>query len=64
MCAIPSAELLKECSKHIEANMTKIVSNRLQAQSLTKLRDTLLPKLISGELRISEAEQLIEKALA
>ena len=25
------------------------------------LRDTLLPKLISGELRISDAEELLEK---
>ena len=33
-------------------------------QVFTKLRDTLLPKLISGELRIPEAEKLTEKALA
>jgi len=31
---------------------------------LSKLRDTLLPKLISGELRIPEAEKLTEEALA
>jgi len=30
---------------------------------LSKLRDTLLPKLISGDLRIPEAEQLIEEAM-
>ena len=33
-------------------------------KTLTKLRDTLLPKLISGELRIPEAEQLTEESLA
>ena len=38
--------------------------NDKQSQSLAKLRDTLLPKLISGELRIPEAEQLTGKALA
>lgn len=27
-------------------------------QPLTKLRDILLPKLISGELRVTEAESL------
>jgi type I restriction enzyme S subunit len=32
-------------------------------ETLTNLRDTLLPKLISGELRCTEAKQLIEKAL-
>jgi type I restriction enzyme S subunit len=33
-------------------------------QPLTKLRDTLLPKLISGELRIPEAELATKEALA
>ncbi len=32
--------------------------------ALTRLRDTLLPKLISGELRIGEAEQLTKEVLA
>jgi len=31
--------------------------------ALSKLRDTLLPKLLSGELRIPEAEKLVEEAL-
>jgi len=34
-----------------------------QTQELTRLRDTLLPKLLSGELRVPDAEKLIEKAL-
>jgi len=29
---------------------------------LTELRDTLLPKLISGELRIPDAEKFLEEA--
>jgi type I restriction enzyme S subunit len=33
-------------------------------KTLAKLRDTLLPKLIAGELRISEAQQSTKKALA
>jgi type I restriction enzyme S subunit len=32
--------------------------------SLTHIRGTLLPKLISGELRIPDAEKLAEAALA
>jgi type I restriction enzyme S subunit len=32
-----------------------------QSQLLAKSRDTLLPKLISGELRIPEAEKLLEE---
>lgn len=31
-----------------------------QSRSLAALRDTLLPKLISGELRVAEAERIVE----
>ena len=41
----------------------KMVGNTAQSQTLTKLRDTLLPQLIAGELRLSEAEPLTEEAL-
>lgn len=34
----------------------KRVANWLEAQTLAALRDTLLPKLISGELRVPVAE--------
>ena len=37
-----------------------IVSNALQAQTLTTLRDTLLPRLISGQLRLPEALASLE----
>lgn len=42
----------------------KIYSNEDELITLTGLRDTLLPKLISGEIRIPEAEKLTEEALA
>lgn len=35
-------------------------NNIHQNETLTKLRDTLLPKLMSGELRIPDAEKLVE----
>jgi type I restriction enzyme S subunit len=34
--------------------MEGILSNKYQSQTLADLRDTLLPKLISGELRVPE----------
>ena len=40
-----------------------IKSNEEEMHSLAKLRDTLLPKLISGELRVPDAEKLLEGAL-
>ncbi|GMU46207.1 MAG: hypothetical protein AMXMBFR26_09890 [Porticoccaceae bacterium] len=33
----------------------------LESRTLSELRDTLLPKLISGELRIADAEKFMEK---
>ena len=42
---------------------TTIHENQAQAQTLTQLRDTLLPRLISGQLRLPEAESLLENAL-
>jgi type I restriction enzyme S subunit len=37
----------------------QVVSYTQQIRTLTDLRDTLLPKLISGELRVPEAEQMV-----
>ena len=37
-----------------------ILSNVEESRVLSKLRDTLLPKLISGEIRIRDAEKLVE----
>ena len=34
----------------------------LESKTLAELRDTLLPKLISGELRIPDAEKFLEEA--
>jgi len=41
----------------------KIHANTEQNQTLADLRDTLLPKLISGEIRVPEAEEAVEAAL-
>ncbi len=49
---IPSKEKLKMFDIEIEPMFQKIKSNAIQIQTLTKLRDTLLPKLMSGEVRV------------
>ena len=40
----------------------KIIQNQEECEILNSLRDTLLPRLISGELLISDAENLIKEA--
>lgn len=42
---------------------TQIVNNELMVRSLSALRDTLLPRLISGQLRLPEAQALVEDAV-
>ena len=56
-------ELTRDFDKTVNPFLERIRSNLSQNVELTKLRDTLLPKLISGELRIPEAEKLTEEAL-
>ena len=41
-----------------------IFRNSEQAQTLATLRDTLLPRLISGQLRLPEAEEQLAEAIA
>jgi type I restriction enzyme S subunit len=38
----------------------KVVEHERESRTLAALRDTLLPKLISGELRVKNAERIIE----
>ena len=61
---MPSNQTIAELGLHLREFHTRMFANTAQSQTLTKLRDTLLPKLISGELRIPEAEQLTKEALA
>lgn len=48
----------------IEPTIQKIIKNQKQAQTLATLRDTLLPRLISGQLRLPDAEARIDQATA
>lgn len=50
---IPPKEKLKMFDKDVEPVFKKIKSNTIQIKTLTHLRDTLLPKLMSGEVKIN-----------
>ncbi|WP_407545664.1 restriction endonuclease subunit S [Acinetobacter baumannii] len=49
---IPMAEKLELFDTQVEAWVRKILANTKQIQTLENLRDTLLPKLMSGEVRV------------
>ncbi len=44
----------------IGGTLARILKNRSEAATLAALRDTLLPKLISGEIRVGDAEMALE----
>ena len=62
--SVPSLEVLNMGNELLEPLVNRVVENRLQAQTLSTLRDTLLPRLISGQLRLPEAEAATEAALS
>jgi type I restriction enzyme S subunit len=49
--------------RYMEPIRQKEAINGSQINTLVALRDTLLPKLLSGELRVREAERLAEEQL-
>ncbi len=57
--AIPTQEVAKAFHQHVQPLFAKIQANRGQALYLAQLRDTLLPKILSGQLRILDAEAIL-----
>ncbi|TXE13967.1 hypothetical protein FUA26_01845 [Seonamhaeicola algicola] len=55
--------IIEELLDEFHSYSSKQISNELENQSLTQLRDTLLPKLISGEVRLKEFKEQIESVL-
>jgi type I restriction enzyme S subunit len=54
--ACPGTALVEKATSVFEPLMERWIANALQAQTLTTLRDTLLPRLISGQLRLPDNE--------
>ena len=59
---LPTKKLSQYFSDTIKPIYSKISLNNVESKNLKKIIDILLPKLISGELKISDAENLIEEA--
>lgn len=58
----PPEALRGTFSQKVAPLWAKIHTNQKKAQTLTELRDTLLPRLISGQLRLPQAEALATEA--
>lgn len=56
---IPAQGIAAAYTQMIAPMLERMKANVQQAQTLATLRDTLLPRLISGRLRLPEAERLV-----
>ena len=57
---IPPENVAKAFTSQVRPAVDHIIASIHESRTLAALRDTLLPKLISGELRTQIAEQLLE----
>ena len=61
-CVLPSRELLR-FADNLFLGIRRSMEHRLSVNTeLATLRDTLLPKLISGDLRVPDAERFLADA--
>jgi type I restriction enzyme S subunit len=60
---VPSMKVLTSFDELVRPLKQRVAVNERKAQTLSTLRDTLLPRLISGQLRLPEALAATEAAL-
>ena len=54
---MPNSEVLQQYDNIVKPYFSRITNIQKEVDQLAKLRDTLLPKLISGELRLPDEQQ-------
>ena len=62
LIGFPPAGLVRRFEELAGPILNQTLANRRQSQTLANIRDLLLPKLISGEPRVSEAERVVMAA--
>jgi type I restriction enzyme S subunit len=60
---IPPEEVAESFTEKVRPLVERIQVNIHQSRTLAAIRDALLPKLLSGEVRVGEAEEVVEEAL-
>ncbi|BAO36762.1 TPA: restriction endonuclease subunit S [Serratia marcescens] len=59
LSVVPPESLLQQFERNAAGLFDAILGNVSDSRTLAQLRDTLLPKLISGELRVSDTEHIV-----
>jgi type I restriction enzyme S subunit len=60
---VPAPKVLGRFVDYVKPLYEKIICNLIESKNLITLRDALLPKLISGEIRVKNAEKIIEEVI-
>jgi len=56
---VPTAPVLAAFNHFCQPCYDRIIAGKLESRTLADLRNTLLPKLISGEMRVKDAERFV-----
>jgi type I restriction enzyme S subunit len=59
---VPTPSVVGCFCEKVRAAFSQMRAIQKQSETLAALRDTLLPKLLSGEIRIPDDEQAVEEA--
>ena len=58
--AVPTTPVAQRFGEIVKPFMKKIKENSEQSHTLAQTRDTLLPKLLSGEIRVDDVNEILE----
>ena len=58
--AVPTAPIAQKFGEIVKPFMERIRMNHQQSYTLSQIRDTLIPKLLSGEIRVDDAAEIVE----
>lgn len=59
LTTIPDKPVLDAANELIAPLFNRMIGNELESQTLAQIRDLLLPKLMSGEIRVKDAEAIV-----
>ena len=57
---IPPLDVVEVFSNQVSSLRNRVVANASETESLASLRDMLLPKLLSGEIRVDDTDEMLE----
>lgn len=63
LCVVPPDNVIAEASDTFACFLERQVRNELASRTLVALRDALLPRLISGEIRVKDAERILDAVI-